>query len=223
MPQRHRLLVQRAAPAASALAKPRPARASGTERRRYGDGDANRTRLCTLLGSSTSSKLCANPLQAYQSTVWPNRDGLLGLRRPPSFLNRTCIRAQGARRLVARTAWPYCTWGGAATVCALSRPLKVPSLPRAPTAHCNQLAAASVPHPNLDSTAIPWPGQAPLVCLPSTAKNKTVPNLAWRQSLRFSSSCLHDSTDLLNFFFSSSLVVQLPRLRGENEGKSSID
>lgn len=36
-----------------------------------------------------------------------------------------CIRAQGARRLVARTAWPYCTWGGAATVCALSRPLKV--------------------------------------------------------------------------------------------------
>lgn len=45
--------------------------------------------------------------------------------RPPSSLNRTCIRAQGARRLVARTAWPYCTWGGAATVYALSRPLKV--------------------------------------------------------------------------------------------------
>lgn len=69
----------------------------------------------------------------------------------------------------------------------------------APTAHCNQLAAASVPHPNLDSTAIPWPAQAPLVCLPSTAKNKTVPSLAWRRSLRFSSSCPHDSTDHLNF------------------------
>jgi hypothetical protein len=104
---------------------PGAARASGTERRRYGHGDANRTRLCTLLGSSTSSKLSANPLQAYQSTVWPNRDGLLGLGRPPSSLNRTCIRAQGVRRLVARTAWPYCTWGGGATVCALSRPLKV--------------------------------------------------------------------------------------------------
>jgi hypothetical protein len=42
-----------------------------------------------------------------------------------------------------------------------------------------------------------------LVCLPSTAKNKTVPGLAWRQSFCFSSSCLHDSTDLLIFSFPS--------------------
>lgn len=115
-----------APPAASALAKARgPVEQNGV-------GTAMGTPIAPDCVPCLARRPAPNPLRAYQSTVWPNRDGLLGLRRPPSYLNRTCIRAQGAQRLVARTAWPYCTWGAAATVCALSRRWKVPS----PRAHC---------------------------------------------------------------------------------------
>lgn len=176
--------------------------------------------LAWLDDSLHALRTSANPLQAYQSTVWPNREGLLGWRRPPSSLNRTCIRAQGAQRRVARTAWPYCTWGAVATVCALSRPLES-TRHLAPTV--TNWQRPQFPTRTLTLPLFPGLARPRWFCLPSTAKNKTVPSLAWRQSFRFSSSCLHDSTDLLNFSFSSSLVVQLPRLRGENEGKSSID
>lgn len=148
--------------------------------------DANRTRLyLAWLVNVWSSKLCANPLQAYQSTVWPNRDGLLGLRRPPSSLNRLYTRPRGpAPGRSYRLAVLYLgrRRHGLRTVPAAESESTVTT----PTVTNWQRPL----FPTRTLTLPLFPGLAPLVCLPSTAKNKTVPSLAWRQSLRFSSSLL---------------------------------
>lgn len=80
-----------------------------------------------------------------------------------------------------------------------------------------------MPTLNLDSTAIPWPVPGPVGLPPLNRQkqNRPQPGLATVFLLLF--SCLHDSTDLLNFFLISSLVVQLPRPSGQDQGKSSIE
>lgn len=177
---------------------------------------------CTLRGSSTSGPpSSANPLQAYQSTVWPNRDGLLGLRRPPSSLNRLYTRPRGpAPGRSYRLAVLYLgrRRHGLRTVPAAESESTV-TTPTVTNWQRPQFPTRTLTLPLFPGLA--WPRWSA-----SPQPPKTKPSPAWPGDSLFDSlplSCLHDSTDLLNFFFSSSLVVQLPRLRGENEGKSSID
>lgn len=217
---------QAACPARSSSGKcpgeaPGPARASGTERsvRRWGwtpiapDGAP-----CTPRQRPPSS---ANPLQAYQSTVWPNRDGLLGLRRPPSSLNRLYTRPRGpAPGRSYRLAVLYL---GRRRHCLRT----VPAAESESTVTTPTVTNWQRPQFPTRTLTLPlFPGLAWPRWSASPQPPKTKPSPAWPGDSLFDSlplSCLHDSTDLLNFLFSSSLVVQLPRLRGENEGKSSID